>query len=1404
MFLVFLFTFCFNSKSSLAGSSFENIKKVDENNKASKFNYHSNQITILEDEEYESVTVAEATGNYVNNDYLTEYKVPYNHFTCYSPGDQGGHSISLAFDGKDNTFWASSIINTDTVKNYLTFNFTSLTNIEAIIFGPAYSTNKKVTPQTRRYDGYPTILKVYTSTNGEPFKLKCVFSGAPKPTDLWHRVQFVFPESIWCDQLKLEFTEVTLDQSFGNDYTAACAELYFVSPAPEFGKIATAQATGNYANNEYVSANKVPKDGFTYYSPGDQNGHPLSYAFDGNSKSFWASSIVTTDTTKGYLTFTFKERINLEAILMMPAYSTNRTVTPNTRRYDGFPKILKVYTAKDDKPFKLKYIFNGEPQQSDIWDWVQFAFKTPIPCDRLKIEFTEVTLDIAFGGGYTAAAGELYFIRPPPPEYGMIGTAQAAGNYANNEYVNANKVPNDGFTYYSPGDQSGHPLSYAFDGNSKSFWASSIVTTDTTKGYLTFTFKLQTCIEAILMMPAYSTNRTVTPNTRRYDGFPTVLNVYTATGDDPFKLMYTFKGQPEPTDVWDRVQFAFSQAIWCDKLKIEFVEVTPDIAFGGDYTAAAGELYLIAQPPEFGTVATAQAAGNYANDQYVNSNRMQTSSFTSYSPGDQSDHPLSYAFDGSTTTFWASSIVTTDTTKGYLTFTFKTQTCIEAILMMPAYSTNRNVTPNTRRYDGFPKILKVYTSANDEPFRLKYIFTGEPQPTDLWDRVQFVFNSPIWCKKLKIEFTEVTLDVFFGNDYTAAAAELYLMPPATLVPTSTPTPVPTRSPFPTLTRSPFPTLTRSPFPTLTRSPSQSPTASASRSPLPTQTPPPLFENAVTAEATGNYANSQYLNSHKVQSNDMTLESSGDKEGHPLSYLIDGSTSTYWASSTVTTDTEKGYIIANFASFTCLEAILMAPAYSTNHSANPKTRRYDGYPKILKVYTSTNNEPFKLKYVFTGEPQPTDLWDRIQFVFNAPIWCDKIKIEFTEVTLDIFFGNDYTAAAGEIYFISASVLVPTSTPTPLPTATEAPPEPIIIEDKNCDSDGRYEKIVDNHEAVMVTIKVSNFTKVTNPKSGGAIHLENSGIQCENIDFKECETSEAGGAIYIDNTYDFKNIINLEGINFIDCSAKYGGAVYVYSSSKKNVVQIKKCLFEGNKATSTETEEKSGGSAIFMTARKGAIIRSVFRNNNGEGGAVKIRNLFNEDNLIMLNNNNDENDDESSLLISDCSFEMLNNNDCYLFYLRGNNGANVELSKCKFTGTLSNGRYYIKGKSASKEEEKEKEGPKLVVKSCTFESVFSRSFNINNDFLSIDLKEQIFSLNEYDENKNKSSSYILIVAALVCAVVAIFAIVGVIVFVVVRRRNPNPIEDNDMSNEIVNALLNSSSSQDNNNSVDLSLI
>lgn len=77
--------------------------------------------------------------------------------------------LLLAFDNKDKTFWASSTVVTETTKNCITINFT----------------NRTVTPNTRRYDGYPLILNVYTSINKDDFRLRYTFNGSPTPIDFW-------------------------------------------------------------------------------------------------------------------------------------------------------------------------------------------------------------------------------------------------------------------------------------------------------------------------------------------------------------------------------------------------------------------------------------------------------------------------------------------------------------------------------------------------------------------------------------------------------------------------------------------------------------------------------------------------------------------------------------------------------------------------------------------------------------------------------------------------------------------------------------------------------------------------------------------------------------------------------------------------------------------------------------------------------------------------------------------------------------------------------------------------------------------------------------------------------------------------------------------------------------------
>ena len=69
-----------------------------------------------------------------------------------------------------------------------------------------------------------------------------------------------------------------------------------------------------------------------------------------------------------------------------------------------------------------------------------------------------------------------------------------------------------------------------------------------------------------------------------------------------------------------------------------------------------------------------------------------------------------------------------------------------------------------------------------------------------------------------------------------------------------------------------------------------------------------------------------------------------------------------------------------------------------------------------------------------------------FKFHQPIWCDKLILEFVEVSYDFIFGNNYTASCGEISFIPPDVLVPTKSSIP----SISPVLPTKEEEENDDS------------------------------------------------------------------------------------------------------------------------------------------------------------------------------------------------------------------------------------------------------------------------------------------------------------------------------------------------------------------
>lgn len=228
-------------------------------------------------------------------------------------------------------------------------------------------------------------------------------------------------------------------------------------------------------------------------------------------------------------------------------------------------------------------------------------------------------------------------------------------------------------------------------------------------------------------------------------------------------------------------------------------------------------------------------------------------------------------------------------------------------------------------------------------------------------------------------------------------------------------------------------------------------------------------------------------------------------------------------------------------------------------------------------------------------------------------------------------------------------------------------------------------------------------------GAAIHFQNCGLSCTNkCKFINCKSENGeGGAIYVNNLIDLLNDVTLEGLSFESCSATIGGAIYIQSSSVLNTVKITKCSFTGNEATSNE-----GGSAIYMSTRKGIITFCVFKNNLGPGSSVKIVNDFelakDSSSLIKLF-------DEKEILVSvsECKFEINKESSSSVFYVAGRDGANFEIKNCIFTGIVTKNAHHIDGVRI------DKNGPCVIVKDCKFSGSMdhalytSKGFSNNNN-------------------------------------------------------------------------------------------
>lgn len=321
------------------------------------------------------------------------------------------------------------------------------------------------------------------------------------------------------------------------------------------------------------------------------------------------------------------------------------------------------------------------------------------------------------------------------------------------------------------------------------------------------------------------------------------------------------------------------------------------------------------------------------------------------------------------------------------------------------------------------------------------------------------------------------------------------------------------------------------------------------------------------------------------------------------------------------------------------------------------------------------------------------------------------------------------------------------------------EPEVINDR-CSYNGNG-----RDTTLFVDVIKTKFVGFHQTQSGGALHITNCGVKCKNAQFRDCQANPGGGgAIYIKNTISLSNNVDLENLNFVECQAVFGGAIYVYSDSERNSVNIVKCSFSRNSLISGKGSE-NGGTALYLTVRKGTVNDCTFSETN-KGNMIKISNNYDGGRSAVHLDNHKKDD---LLLINGCKFEQSKDADSSIFYESFVETSKLSIINCQFKGKLNNDSHYIEGKFL-KENEKN-----FIVNSCSFEQ---------NNKLAISLK---FVNENPDRSRSNYFTFITNNLMVVASILAVLAILAVIVaFIVIRSAKNQKSDSNEKEENETNSI------------------
>lgn len=628
-------------------------------------------------------------------------------------------------------------------------------------------------------------------------------------------------------------------------------------------------------------------------------------------------------------------------------------------------------------------------------------------------------------------------------------------------------------------------------------------------------------------------------------------------------------------------------------------------------------------------------------------------------------------------------------------------------------------------------ILKVYSALNEnEDFTLISTFIGVPDIDT--KRVQFVIPHAVNCTKIKLEFVKVTPFKFQNDGSLYAGAAKF-----------------------------------------------------------------IFVQKVTTdyEVIQYHANKGFPESRIIPPSKFTYTTNGNTNKGPQSNLFDDNDdyNSYWESSV---SNGNATIDINFTQLVKLDELIFG-AYKSTLSNNY------GFPLNINIYASYDeNEELGLKATFQGTPGDEIYY---QLTLRQPISCTRLKIEIFDthkknkacLTCIKFIGELDIFLSGEIQDDFTTQYVNNSYPF-----RGLEDKSLVVYDLPVDND--YLFIVEKQfyfhnvsftcpDALMSAIKGNNSNQVIVKSckfnscsvksaigSGGAILSINCVLKCESSQFVNCRSKEngGGGGISIVLNQNINEDVTISKCKFSECSATFGGALYLYSNVDSNTIVIQKSTFLSNTLieSKSSTDSINGGSAIYVNAVKASIKFCKFVDNSGLS-SVKVDNNFDKAPSLFLK----ETLFDSSVSIENCEFEIDSSSKSSLFYVRGNKKAvDTVVSNCVFKGKLSKGAHHIVIDSMLRKEEK----PKLNIKSCRFSGDKMKSINLNfndlyNSLVIFNLNDQIFDYDEINRKDEKdavkSNSKALFVAAMSLIFIAIITLIAVILTISLKKSDNCEIDD-----------------------------